>query len=185
MSRLRSTFNRARPKPQFGIRIPESTFKARSACSKAFGAPSPALRRASIRGGGAGRAARRRRARPPLLHSAFQLRLLPIADQLDSVAWQENSAIALVTGANRGIGFEVTRLLARQGFTVFLGARDAKQAAPRRRNFRAKAGLRLLRSTSSMRTASDAQPKNSHASPIILTCWSTTPGFVPMKTTTS
>ena len=33
--------------------------------------------------------------------------------------------IALVTGANKGIGFEVTRQLARKEFHVFLGARDA------------------------------------------------------------
>ena len=36
----------------------------------------------------------------------------------------EERGIALVTGANRGIGREVVRLLARDGFTAILGARD-------------------------------------------------------------
>jgi NAD(P)-dependent dehydrogenase (short-subunit alcohol dehydrogenase family) len=35
------------------------------------------------------------------------------------------SPVALVTGANRGIGLEVCRQFARLGFTVLLGARDA------------------------------------------------------------
>lgn len=36
--------------------------------------------------------------------------------------------VALVTGANRGIGLEVCRQLAEQGFVVVLTARDADKA---------------------------------------------------------
>jgi NAD(P)-dependent dehydrogenase (short-subunit alcohol dehydrogenase family) len=38
---------------------------------------------------------------------------------------QETGRIALVTGANKGIGFEAARQLAGKGFSILLGARDA------------------------------------------------------------
>ncbi|MFA9270052.1 MAG: SDR family NAD(P)-dependent oxidoreductase, partial [Baekduiaceae bacterium] len=37
--------------------------------------------------------------------------------------------VALVTGANRGIGHEVCRQLAARGFTVLLGARDPRKGS--------------------------------------------------------
>ncbi len=40
-----------------------------------------------------------------------------------------SSAVALVTGANKGIGKETARGLARLGMTVLLGTRDAKRGA--------------------------------------------------------
>jgi NAD(P)-dependent dehydrogenase (short-subunit alcohol dehydrogenase family) len=37
----------------------------------------------------------------------------------------EGPPVALITGANRGVGLEVRRQLARQGYSVLLGSRDA------------------------------------------------------------
>ena len=41
----------------------------------------------------------------------------------------ENAKVALITGANKGIGLEVARQLAQAGFTVLVGARDLTKGA--------------------------------------------------------
>jgi len=38
-----------------------------------------------------------------------------------------NNKVALITGANKGIGFEVARQLAAKGFSILLGARDRER----------------------------------------------------------
>jgi NAD(P)-dependent dehydrogenase (short-subunit alcohol dehydrogenase family) len=48
--------------------------------------------------------------------------------------------VALVTGANKGIGFETSRQLAALGFTVLMGARDAAKGAAAQEQLR-KAGF--------------------------------------------
>jgi NAD(P)-dependent dehydrogenase (short-subunit alcohol dehydrogenase family) len=40
---------------------------------------------------------------------------------------QENRPVALVTGANKGIGLEVAKQLATSGFFVYLGCRDKER----------------------------------------------------------
>ena len=44
-------------------------------------------------------------------------------------AMTKTGKVALITGANRGIGLEIARQLGRLGFTVLVGARDAERGA--------------------------------------------------------
>jgi len=57
---------------------------------------------------------------------------------------QPNGSVALVTGANRGIGREVARQLARAGYAVILTARDEAKARGAARELEEQDGLRVL-----------------------------------------
>jgi NAD(P)-dependent dehydrogenase (short-subunit alcohol dehydrogenase family) len=55
-----------------------------------------------------------------------------------------NRKIALVTGANKGIGKAIVRGLARDGFTVFLGARDLEKGKAAAEEIRAEEDVRVV-----------------------------------------
>jgi NAD(P)-dependent dehydrogenase (short-subunit alcohol dehydrogenase family) len=74
------------------------------------------------------------------------------------------SSIALITGANRGIGVEIARQLARQGMQVVIGAReiaDGQHAAERiHREGGTAAVLQMdVRETASIPAAAQAFPR--------------------------
>src|SRR5687767_1606214 len=45
----------------------------------------------------------------------------------ENIMATKQNKVALVTGANKGIGFETSRQLAKQGYHVLVGARDAER----------------------------------------------------------
>ena len=51
----------------------------------------------------------------------------------------ENKQVALITGANKGIGFETARQLGKLGITVVVGSRDAARGDAAAASFARKA----------------------------------------------
>lgn len=52
----------------------------------------------------------------------------------DQIAGMTNSKVALVTGANKGIGFQIAKALAAQGLTVLVGSRELERGAEAAKN---------------------------------------------------
>jgi NAD(P)-dependent dehydrogenase (short-subunit alcohol dehydrogenase family) len=55
-----------------------------------------------------------------------------------------NEKVALVTGANKGIGKAIARGLARDGFVVYLGARDLEKGKAAQEELRAEGEVRVI-----------------------------------------
>ncbi|GAA2712672.1 SDR family oxidoreductase [Actinoplanes palleronii] len=79
---------------------------------------------------------------------------------------------ALVTGANKGIGFETARQLARQGFTVWLGCRDQGRGEAAAKELAADGDVRFVRldvtDTAGIRAASEHIAEQSGALDVLI-----------------
>ena len=85
--------------------------------------------------------------------------------------------VALVTGANKGIGFEIGRQLGKLGFTVVLAARDEAKvnAAAARLQGEGLDAHGVVLDVTDPSTA-EAAARGSTSGSAGSTCWSTTPG---------
>jgi NAD(P)H-hydrate repair Nnr-like enzyme with NAD(P)H-hydrate epimerase domain len=91
------------------------------------------------------------------LSESFARRLLSIHAEATNMA--NSKKVALVTGSNRGIGFETARQLGQQGVTVIVSARAEREAAEAASKLRSEGieadamqPIALLRQNSSSRT---------------------------------
>ena len=86
------------------------------------------------------------------------------------------TTIALITGANKGIGFETARLLGSRGMTVLAAARDEARAGRRSGRCVRWRGCRFVQlDVTDEKSAQAAAERGSTASTAGWTSWSTTP----------
>ncbi|KAI8464174.1 MAG: short chain dehydrogenase/reductase [Monoraphidium minutum] len=81
------------------------------------------------------------RSRVPAPSRAFFFRR-EMAKAPDNPKWWSEKDVAVVTGANKGIGYEIARLLAEAGFTVVLTARNPELGAAAAAKLRALPAVR-------------------------------------------
>jgi NAD(P)-dependent dehydrogenase (short-subunit alcohol dehydrogenase family) len=85
--------------------------------------------------------------------------------------------LALITGANKGIGLEMARQLAGQGTTILLGARDQARGEAAAGSLAAQGWpVTALRIDVTDGVSVSAAPERSGRSTAAWTSWSTTPG---------
>jgi NAD(P)-dependent dehydrogenase (short-subunit alcohol dehydrogenase family) len=85
--------------------------------------------------------------------------------------------VAVVTGANKGLGREIARRLAAEGMVVYLGARDENRGRAAAEDLGAEGGdVRFLRSTSPTKRRSTPLPPGWRPRAADSTHWSTTLG---------
>jgi len=93
-----------------------------------------------------------------------------LADTMTGITTQ--TKIGLITGANKGIGFEIARQLGQAGVTVLVGARDHERGRRAEGELRGEGSTRAsCTSTSPTRPRSSARPNGSRRSTAGSTSW--------------
>jgi NAD(P)-dependent dehydrogenase (short-subunit alcohol dehydrogenase family) len=81
----------------------------------------------------------------------------------------QDNPVALVTGANKGIGLQIAKELGAHGFTVLVGSRNLEHGETAAKSVGADA--RASSSTSRIRPPSPPRQSASGTSSAVWTCW--------------